>query len=54
MDNQSDKIYINLAKNKDWKSPADKLPVYVGPKNMKHPFYLVVHLIQIHFAFQLF
>ena len=37
MDNKSDKIYINLAKNKDWKSPSDKLPVYVGPKNMKHP-----------------
>ena len=37
MDNQSDKIYINLTKNKDWKSPTDKLPVYIGPKNMKHP-----------------
>ena len=34
---QSEKIYINLVKNKDWKSPKDKLPVYVGPKNMKHP-----------------
>ena len=37
MDNQSDKIYINLTKNKDWKSPTDKLPVHIGPKNMKHP-----------------
>jgi hypothetical protein len=32
-----DKIYINLTKNPDWKSPADKVPVYIGPKNMKHP-----------------
>jgi hypothetical protein len=32
-----DKIYINLVKNPDWKSPADKVPVYIGPKNMKHP-----------------
>ncbi len=37
MSEQSEKIYINLVKNKDWKSPTDKLPVYVGPKNMKHP-----------------
>ena len=37
MDNKSDKIYINLTKNPDWKSPEDKLPIYVGPKNMKHP-----------------
>ena len=37
MSEQSEKIYINLVKNKDWKSPKDKLPVYVGPKNMKHP-----------------
>jgi hypothetical protein len=32
-----EKIYINLTKNPDWKSPADKIPVYIGPKNMKHP-----------------
>ena len=32
-----EKIYINLTKNPDWKSPADKVPVYIGPKNMKHP-----------------
>ena len=32
-----DKIYIHLTKNPDWKSPADKVPVYIGPKNMKHP-----------------
>ena len=37
MDNQSDKIYINLTNNKDRKSPTDILPVYIGPKNMKHP-----------------
>jgi len=37
MDNQSEKIYINLKKNPDWKSPADKVPIYIGPKNMKHP-----------------
>ena len=37
MDNQSEKIYINLVKNEKWSDPKDKIPMMVGPKNMKHP-----------------
>ena len=32
-----EKIYINLVKNEKWSDPKDKVPMMIGPKNMKHP-----------------